>query len=136
MGPFVEVSIHWFIRANIHIQPSPGLFHFDPIIPHLYADVHPSLHDELIAAHVPYAMTSLGTPVCQPLWANRELNGRRVYIITTLDATFPEPVQRWFVEGSGVEWDVKEVKGGHAAFISQPEAVATVIAEAVGKWAY
>lgn len=57
-----------------------------------------------------------------------------MYLLTTQDHTFPAAAQRMFVEGSGVDWDVQEINGGHCAFISTSERVAETIVEAAERW--
>lgn len=116
-------------------NPSPGLLTFSPIIETLYNDVEPELAKELEKGHLPQAQAVFDTPVKEPLWEDRELDGKRVYILTKLDQTFPPGVQDMLVRGSGVGWDIKEVEAGHCGFIAGAQEVAGVIVEAARRWA-
>lgn len=70
-----------------------------------------------------------------PLWADPALEGKRVYIRTLIDRTFPVAVQTIFIENCGVDWKIVDVEGGHCAFISRPADVAEVIVGAAESWA-
>jgi hypothetical protein len=98
------------------VQPKPGLFIFDPIIPHLFNDADLSEQEALAKTHVPHAMRVITTPVLPPLWAESALNGRRIWLKAMLDATFTPDIAQAFINGSGVEWDVVERDVGHCCW--------------------
>lgn len=100
----------------------------------LWNDLAPSEQQELLPTHLPHATNVFETPVHQPLWSDRSLDGRRVYILTKRDQALPAEAQKAWLEGCGVEWEMKEVDAGHAAFISRAEEVAGIIESAVKAW--
>lgn len=115
--------------------PAPGLLVFEDPKDRLYNDIDDAgLRERLAEGHLPQATAVFETPVKEPLWTDPELAGRRVYVKTVKDATFPSQGQDAFVQGCGVEWVVKEVEGGHCAFISRPEEVARIIIDAAEQW--
>ncbi|KAF2166115.1 hypothetical protein M409DRAFT_23843 [Zasmidium cellare ATCC 36951] len=115
--------------------PQPGFLVFDPAIDTLYHDVSDaSLQKTLGEGHLPQAIACFETPIKDPLWSDPELDGRRVYLLTKEDKVFPPEAQPVLVKGSGVEWDVKEIEGGHCAFIQEAEAVAKATIESIEKW--
>lgn len=121
-----------FCKTNF---PRSGLLVFEPTIDTLYHDVSDtSLQKTLGEGHLPQALACFETPVKDPLWSDPELDGRRVYLLTKGDRVFPPEAQPVLVQGSGVEWDMKEIEGGHCAFIHNAGGVANVVVEAVQKW--
>ncbi|KAK5689260.1 hypothetical protein LTR17_026387 [Elasticomyces elasticus] len=116
------------------LKPIPGLFVFDPIIPYLFNDTDPEKAEEFAKRHLPHAMQPLLTPVSAPLWTDPALDGRRAYLKTTLDTTFPPEVQQMFIDGSGANWAVVEVDGGHEAFLTKPKLVADAVLKLAESW--
>jgi len=116
------------------LQPSPGLFVFDPVIEFLFNDAEPLQAEEFAKGHTPHSANVFRTPVVAPLWTEPALNGHRVAIRTMLDTLFPPAAQDAFIESSGVDWRVVEVDGGHEAFLTKPAGVANIITDAVRRW--
>ncbi|KAK6428527.1 hypothetical protein LTR95_015329 [Oleoguttula sp. CCFEE 5521] len=116
-------------------QPKKGLLTFDPIIPSLFNDAAPADAEELAKTVVGHASRTFEIGVIPPLWAERALDGKRVWLFAKLDGTFPPDAARTFIAASGVEWEIVEREVGHCAFVTQPEVVAKVIVEAATKWA-
>ncbi|KAK5674393.1 hypothetical protein LTR17_027805 [Elasticomyces elasticus] len=124
-------NIPGFLKRD---HPSPGLFVFDPIIPYLFNDTNPEKAEEFAKGHLPHAMQPLLTAVSAPLWTDPALDSRRAYLKTMLDTTFPPEVQQMFVDGSGVNWEVVEVDGGHEAFLTKPKLVADAVLKLAESW--
>lgn len=120
-----------FCRLN---YPSPRLFVFEPAVDLLWNDLEPELQKKLTPTHLPHASSVFETPVTDPLWAEPKLDGRRIYLLTKQDQSFPPELQKHFVAESGVSWDVREVDAGHAAFAGKPEEIAGIIVEAAKIW--
>jgi len=121
-----------FIKADV---PAPGLFVFDPIIPHLFNDADPAEQEELAKTAIPHAERPIKTPVLPPLWADSALDGRRIWLKAMLDGTFAPEVAQAFIDGSGVEWEVVERDVGHCGCVTMPKIVAEVILNAAEKYA-
>lgn len=69
-----------------------------------------------------------------PLWAEKALDGRRIWLKAMLDGTFLPELAQMFIDGSGVDWDVVEREVGHCGATTKPEIVARVLVDAVEKW--
>ena len=115
--------------------PSPGaVITFKPIIEHLFNDAPSSLQQELAKTHVPTSANVFKTGVQPPLWADEGIEGRRVWLLATLDQTFPPETARMFLGGSEVEWEVVEREMGHCGVVTQPGVVAQVVIGMVERW--
>lgn len=73
---------------------------------------------------LPHAVSAFQTPAPAPAWAERAFDGRRAYIRTLDDQCNPFFLQEMWLEKSGVEWEVVNLKTSHCPFVSCPEVVA------------
>lgn len=78
--------------------------------------------------------TAMEAPVSQPLWSDPQLEGRRIMIKTLQDAIFALTAQQAFADSSGVDWQLREVAGGHEVFLTKSKAVADIVIEVVRSW--
>ena len=110
--------------APAPLQPSAdGFLFFNPtLFPQVFAhDLTTTEGAFLAAAQVPPAGVAFGTPVSQAAWRRR----RSWYVLATEDRIIPPEAQRQMaIRANAV---MTEVRGSHAVYISQPEAVADVI---------
>ena len=115
------------------LQPSAdGFLFFNPaLFPQVFAHDLPTAHGAfLAAAQRPPAGEAFGAPVSQAAWRSR----RSWYVLATEDRIIPPAAQRQMATRANAV--VTEVRGSHAVYISQPEAVADAIdaaARAVGQ---
>lgn len=79
-------------------------------------------------------MGVITTPVLPPLWAEKALVGRRIWIKAMQDAIFGPEIAQAIIDGSGVDWDVVERDIGHCGSTTQPEVVSRVLVDAAKKW--
>lgn len=100
----------------------------------LYGDVDRDLAPKLEAAMIPHALQAFETPAGPPAWAESEFDGRRAYIRTTEDQCNPLFLQNAWLEKSGVEWDVADLKSSHCPFVSRPEETADIVIAFIKKW--
>lgn len=77
-------------------------------------------------SQVPWGVNALGGAVTEPAWKAKP----SWYLLTTEDRMIPPDAQRQMSKRAGAK--VVEVKGSHAIFVSQPQAVARII-EAAAK---
>ncbi len=106
------------------LQPSTdGFLFFNPaIFPQAFAHDVPTAQGVFLAAsQVPPAGVAFGTPVSHAAWKNR----RSWYVVATEDRVIPPAAQRQMATRANAA--ITEVRGSHAVYISQPEAVAEVI---------
>jgi len=91
-------------------------------------DVSPEEAAFMADSQVPWGMNALGGAVTEPAWKAKP----SWYLLTTEDRMIPPDAQRQMSKRAGAT--VVEVKGSHAVYVSQPQAVAHVI-EAAAKGA-
>jgi pimeloyl-ACP methyl ester carboxylesterase len=88
------------------------------------ADVAPEKAEFMANSQVPWGLDALNGPVTQPAWKSKP----SWYLVATDDHMIPPPAQRAMSTRAGSS--VVEVKGSHAVYVSQPEAVAQLIKNA------
>jgi pimeloyl-ACP methyl ester carboxylesterase len=88
------------------------------------ADVAPERAEFMANSQVPWGVVALNGAVTQPAWESKP----SWYLVATDDRMIPPPAQRAMSKRAGS--GVVEVKGSHAVYVSQPEAVADLIKEA------
>jgi pimeloyl-ACP methyl ester carboxylesterase len=75
-------------------------------------------------SQVPWGADALGGTISQPAWRAKP----SWYLLTTQDKMIPPPAQRAMSERAGAA--VTEVAASHSVYVSQPDAVANLIAQA------
>jgi pimeloyl-ACP methyl ester carboxylesterase len=88
------------------------------------ADVAPDAAAFMADAQVPWGLEALNGAVTEPAWRSKP----SWYLVATSDRMIPPDAQRAMSKRMGAT--VVEVKGSHAVYVSQPQAVAHLIEEA------
>jgi pimeloyl-ACP methyl ester carboxylesterase len=88
------------------------------------ADVEKEKAEFMANSQVPWGVEALTGTIGQPAWKTKP----SWYLIATDDKMIPPPAQQFMSKRAGSK--VVEVKGSHAVYVSQPEAVAALIEEA------
>ena len=88
------------------------------------ADVAPEKAEFMANSQVPWGVDALNGAVTEPAWAAKP----SWYLVATDDRMIPPAAQRAMSKRAGSA--VVEVKGSHAVYVSQPEAVAELIRKA------
>ena len=88
------------------------------------ADVKPGLASFMADSQVPWGLDALQGAVSQPAWRTKP----SWYLVTKDDKMIPPTAQRAMAERAAAE--VSETLGSHSIFLSNPEAVASVIKKA------
>jgi pimeloyl-ACP methyl ester carboxylesterase len=88
------------------------------------ADVDPELAAFMADAQVPWGVEALQGAVTTPAWKAKP----SWYLVASDDRMIPPPAQRAMSQRAGST--VAEVAGSHAVYVSQPAAVASLIAKA------
>jgi pimeloyl-ACP methyl ester carboxylesterase len=88
------------------------------------ADVEPSLAAFMADSQVPWGLDALSGMVSNAAWKSKP----SWYLVATEDKMIPPDAQRFMAKRA--EAKVIEVKGSHAVYVSQPHAVADLIAKA------
>jgi pimeloyl-ACP methyl ester carboxylesterase len=87
-------------------------------------DVAPTLAAFMADSQVPWGVEALAGAITEPAWRARP----SWYLVAADDRMIPPPAQRAMAERAGSI--VTESPGSHAIYVSNPAAVADVIAEA------
>lgn len=90
------------------------------------ADVDPEKAAFMADSQVPWGLEALGGKITEAAWRSKP----SWYLIATEDKMIPPPAQKFMSERAGST--VTEEAGSHAIYVSQPKAVASLIAEAAG----
>jgi len=88
------------------------------------ADVSPDLAEFMADSQVPWGVEALSGAVSQPAWKTKP----SWYLVSTEDRMIPPDAQRVMSKRAGST--VVEVKGSHSVYVSQPQAVASLIEKA------
>jgi len=88
------------------------------------ADVSTDTAAFMADSQVPWGVEALGGVIGQPAWRTKP----SWYIVATSDRMIPPDAQRAMSRRAGSQ--VVEVEGSHAVYVSQPKAIASVIANA------
>jgi pimeloyl-ACP methyl ester carboxylesterase len=88
------------------------------------ADVAPEKAEFMANSQVPWGVAALNGAVTEPAWRSKP----SWYLVATDDHMIPPVAQRAMSKRAGAS--VVEVKGSHAVYVSQPEAVAELIKKA------
>ena len=88
------------------------------------ADVPARLAAFMADSQVPWGVGALNGAVTEPAWRSKP----SWYLVATEDRMIPPPAQHAMAEKAGAT--VSEVAASHSVYLSQPEAVATLIAQA------
>lgn len=108
------------------LPPQDGFLLLDPtrFAASFAADVSESKAGFMAASQVPWGVNALTGEVTVPAWRSKP----SWYLVATDDKMIPPPAQRRMSQRAGST--VSEVAGSHAVYVSQPQAVASLIAEA------
>jgi len=88
------------------------------------ADLPPAQAAFMADSQVPWGLDALAGAATEPAWRTRPA----WYLVATNDHMIPPPAQRAMAERAGAT--VTETPGSHAIYVSNPAAVAAVIAQA------
>src|SRR5271170_3997882 len=88
------------------------------------ADVSPDVASFMADSQVPWGVEALSGAISQPAWRTKP----SWYLVSTEDKMIPPDAQRAMAKRAGST--VVEVKGSHAVYVSQPQAVAHLIEQA------
>lgn len=88
------------------------------------ADVERTKAEFMADSQVPWGVEALEGAITQPAWRNKP----SWYLVATEDKMIPPPAQRAMSKRAGST--VVEVQGSHSVYVSQPQAVAALIAKA------
>ncbi|HEU4429229.1 MAG TPA: alpha/beta hydrolase [Myxococcota bacterium] len=88
------------------------------------ADVDPAEAEFMADSQVPWGVAALDGKISKPAWKTKP----SWYLVATDDRMIPPPAQRLMSKRASAT--VVEIAGSHAVYVSQPDAVARLIANA------
>jgi pimeloyl-ACP methyl ester carboxylesterase len=88
------------------------------------ADVTPAEAAFMADSQVPWGVNALAGAVTEPAWKSKP----SWYLVATDDKMIPPPAQQGMAKRAGAK--VAEIKGSHAIYVSQPQAVIQLIEQA------
>lgn len=108
------------------LPPQDGFLYLDrsKFAASFAGDVNPGLASFMADSQVPWGVQALGGTVSEPAWKSKP----SWYLVSTDDRMIPPDAQRAMSKRAGSK--VVEVKGSHAVYVSQPQAVASLIEQA------
>src|SRR5215831_14144464 len=108
------------------LPPQDGYLFLDKtkFVASFAADVSPDVAQFMADSQVPWGVEALGGAINQPAWKTKP----SWYLVSTEDKMIPPDAQRAMSKRAGST--VVEVKGSHSVYVSQPRAVADLIAKA------
>jgi pimeloyl-ACP methyl ester carboxylesterase len=108
------------------MPPQDGFLFLDPakFADSFAADVEPGLAAFMGDSQVPWGLDALNGAVSNASWKNKP----SWYLVATDDKMIPPNAQRFMAKRAGAT--VAEAQGSHAIYVSQPEVVAGLIAQA------
>jgi pimeloyl-ACP methyl ester carboxylesterase len=108
------------------LPPQDGFLFLDKAkFPAAFAgDVSPDAASFMADSQVPWGLDALGGAISQPAWRTKP----SWYLVSTEDKMIPPDAQRAMSKRAGSK--AVEVKGSHAVYVSQPQAVAHLIEQA------
>jgi pimeloyl-ACP methyl ester carboxylesterase len=108
------------------LPPQDGYLFLDKtkFVASFAADVSPDVAQFMADSQVPWGLEALGGAVSQPAWKTKP----SWYLVSTDDKMIPPDAQRAMSKRAGAT--VVEVKGSHSVYVSQPQAVASLIEKA------
>jgi hypothetical protein len=86
-----------------------------------YHDLSPEVAARAVDNLVPHAYSAFNTPSPPPAWAEEDFKGHFAYIRCMQDAILPPFVQDAMMQGTGVEWIVRDIEAAHSPFLGKPE---------------
>jgi len=87
-------------------------------------DIEAEKAEFMADSQVPWGVQALAGEISEPAWKSKP----SWYLLVTEDRMIPPPAQRFMSERAGSK--VVEVAGSHAIYVSQPNAVASLIKQA------
>jgi pimeloyl-ACP methyl ester carboxylesterase len=90
------------------------------------ADVDAATAAFMADSQVPWGLDALGQPITTPAWKTKP----SWYLLVTDDQMIPLPAQQFMSKRAGST--TRQVPGSHAIYVSNPDAVASLIALAAG----
>ena len=108
------------------LPPRDGVLFLDPqaFAASFAADLPPDQAAFMADSQVPWAVEALGGEITEAAWRSKP----SWYLVATEDRIIPPPAQRAMAARAGAT--VTEVSASHAVYVSQPGAVAALIAQA------
>jgi hypothetical protein len=94
-----------------------------------YQDVPAELTEVVAISALAQGMTSFTSPVPRASWDSDDYKGRVAFVRTVNDAAIPLLILQMMIDGTGVEYIIKDIESGHSPQISQLEKLASILVD-------
>lgn len=81
------------------------------------------------ASIVAHGMASFTSPCPSASWNSEEFMGKVAYIRALKDNAISREVQQMMIDGTGIQWIVKDIDCGHSVQIANPEELSRMLVE-------
>ncbi|KAH8589280.1 hypothetical protein B0O99DRAFT_746179 [Bisporella sp. PMI_857] len=118
------------LPPHISIDETRNLITCEDPAPPLYGDLEPqALQDAMVLSTRCPSLASFMGPSPRASWDEEDYAGSLAYIRTLKDAAIPPAVQDMMMQGTGVQWIVKDIAAGHSAQAVEPEKLCDMLIE-------
>lgn len=94
----------------------------------LSADIDPIIAEKNASQLVPHALLAFKSPAPAPAWTEPGFEGRLAYLMCSDDQAIPRFGQEAMMQGTGMDWVVREIVGSHnAPFLKKTEEAAGAV---------
>jgi len=94
-----------------------------------YADLPSEIAARAVENLMPHAFSVFHTPSPPPAWTEEDFKGRLAYVRCMEDAALTPTIQDVMIQGTGVEWVVRDIVTSHSPFLSKPAELTSLLKE-------
>lgn len=111
------------------IQTKLNLLNWPNPIPALFNQVLATLATAAATSAIAQGLTSFNSPCPPTTWDSEHFKGRLAYIRTVYDALILLDTQQAMIDGTGVEWIVKDIESDHSPQLSRAEELVGILVD-------
>jgi len=129
-GKDVVATLGGQLPPHIGVDKEAGILTCDDPGPPLYNDVTPKdLQDVIVMSTLCPSYASWHSPCPPASWKSEAFKDRIAFIRTTKDQGIPLEVQNMMIQGTGVEWIIKDIETGHSPQLVEPEKLCDMLVD-------
>ena len=96
----------------------------------LMADLDPVIAKEVVSQVIPHALLAFKSPAPPPAWTDGRFQGRLAFLICAEDQAVPKFGQEAMIQGTGMDWTVREITGSHTSpFLKKEQEAVRMVEE-------
>ncbi|KAF4625155.1 hypothetical protein G7Y89_g13016 [Cudoniella acicularis] len=129
-GKDVVATLGGTLPPHISVDKANGILTCDDPGPPLYGDVEPKeLQDVIVMSTLCPSYASWHSPCPRASFDSEDFKGRIAFIRTVKDQGIPFDVQNMMIQGTGVDWIIKDMDTGHSPQLVEPEKLCDMLVE-------